>query len=241
MKIGLISDTHGFHRSLQNKFPIPECDILIHAGDISNIGEQYQVEDFVKWYSEQSAEYKIFVLGNHDRCGDAKFSYLWNAEGTEKILPPWWFNLKNNLPKGVIYLENSGIDIEGINIWGSPTTPWFHGDSWAFNKHRGEEIEQTWDQIPVNTDILITHGPAKHFVDYEEDSQTYVGCEDLKRRIDIIKPTLHISGHIHSGRGYSRNSNTEFINASILNNRYEMVNKPILIEYNEDGIELIDY
>ena len=36
-------------------------------------------------------------------------------------------------------------------------TPYFHG--WAYNARRGHEMLQIWDQIPTDTDIVMTHGP----------------------------------------------------------------------------------
>lgn len=45
MKILFISDTHGQHRKLKN---LPQADMLIHAGDISQRGEDHEVEGFIK-------------------------------------------------------------------------------------------------------------------------------------------------------------------------------------------------
>ena len=63
MKIILISDVHG----KWNKLEIPECDILISAGDYSFTGEQHMVRDFHKWMSKQPAKHKISVQGNHEK------------------------------------------------------------------------------------------------------------------------------------------------------------------------------
>ena len=39
MKIVFISDTHGFHR----KLALPEGDMIIHAGDVSNKGARKEI------------------------------------------------------------------------------------------------------------------------------------------------------------------------------------------------------
>ena len=30
---------------------------------------------------------------------------------------------------------------------------------WAFLKERGDDINEIWEKIPSNIDILVTHGP----------------------------------------------------------------------------------
>jgi 3',5'-cyclic AMP phosphodiesterase CpdA len=169
MNIVHISDTHGFHR----KVKVPFGDVLIHSGDISNRGERYQVEDFIDWLVNQPHKYKIFIAGNHDICFDEHHPL--NENKLEKHLmgkhyspskPAWLNNLLDNLPDNVFYLENDGCEIEGVKFWGSPVTPWFGGDFWVFNKHRGHDIKQVWEQIPMDTHVVITHGPVMYKCDY---------------------------------------------------------------------------
>jgi Icc-related predicted phosphoesterase len=103
-------------------------------------------------------------------------------------------------------------------------TPWFY--DWAFNRERGQEIKKHWDLIPDATDILITHGPAYGILDLTIHN-IHVGCEELKDKIESIKPKVHIFGHIHEAYGTYANSNIRYINASVLNVRYQMVNEPL--------------
>ncbi len=206
VKIVLISDTHGLHE----KINVPDGDMLIHAGDVSNKGSVQGIGNFLYWFEKQPHCHKIFIAGNHD------FGFENIPETVEKMIPD-----------SITYLNDSGIEIEGINIWGSPVTPWFH--DWAFNRLRGGQISKYWDWIPDNTDILITHGPPKGILD-KCDNGDIVGCEDLLKRVKEVKPKYHIFGHIHEGYGISSNENTIFINASSLNSRYEPVNEPQIIE-----------
>ncbi len=59
----------------------------------------------------------------------------------------------------------------------------------------------------------------------------FVGCEDL---LDVVTTKLnikaHICGHIHCGYGVVFKNNVQYNNASTVNERYEVTNKPILIE-----------
>lgn len=96
---------------------------------------------------------------------------------------------------GIIYLKNSAVTIEGIKIWGSPVTPYFLG--MAFNKRRGEAIRKIWQQIPSDTDILITHGPPFGVRDKK------VGCEELLTQVGKLQPKIHVFGHVHGEYGVS--------------------------------------
>ena len=149
MKIVAISDTHSKHYSLLDKDLITddlENTILIHAGDISTRGYRSQTIDFLNWFSKQPHKYKVFIAGNHD------FDFEDNADTINEIIP-----------EGVIYLNDSLVEIEGIKIWGSPITPYFY--NWAFNRFRGDNIKTYWDKIPNDIDILITHGPPYMILD----------------------------------------------------------------------------
>ena len=153
----------------------------------------------------------MFIAGNHD---------FWFEKATD-------LDLEKMIPKEIVYLNDSGIDIEGFFIWGSPITPWFY--DWAFNRHRGDAIAKHWELIPANTEILITHGPVHGILD-RTFSNIHAGCEDLKHTIDCIKPKVHICGHIHEGYGMLDKEETLFINASVLNFKYELVNAVVEFE-----------
>jgi hypothetical protein len=236
MKLVCISDTHNQHKDISY---LPDGDMLLHTGDISGIGKGEEVKSFFEWAIKQAPRYTYgiaFIAGNHDRCFDPKFGE-YDPEDEYKEGPrrkPKWLvdalhNLKfNNI--GVHYLEDSWIKIGDIKIWGSPITPWFHGDRWAFNEHRGPKIAQVWDQMPLDTDIVMTHGPVSYKLDYVPRTQEYVGCEDLRKKIERVKPLLHVSGHIHEGYGVDYNIDTTFVNASICNEYYSPNNKPWEIE-----------
>ncbi len=208
MKIVAISDTHNCH----NKMEVPDGDILIHAGDVSSQGKQSQVEDFLQWFSNQPHPHKIFIAGNHD------FFFERMPENyIQSLIPP-----------NVTYLNDSGITIEDIKIWGSPVQPWFY--DWAFNRQRGSDILKHWDLIPEDTDILITHGPVSGILDKTVDGE-HAGCVDLLNTVRRIRPKYFICGHIHEAYGRVEKIGTTYINASVLDVQYQLVNKPIVFEY----------
>ncbi len=207
MKFVAISDTHGQHKKLL----LPKGNVLIHAGDISMRGDELSIIDFLNWFSIQDYQYKILIAGNHDFYFERT-----SSKEIEKIIP-----------EDVIYLNDSGTTINKIKIWGSPITPWFF--DWAFNRKRGEEIKRHWDLIPEDINIIITHGPVLGIVDRTTRAD-HVGCEDLLNRVNKIKPLVHICGHIHEAYGIAENLGTKYINASVLNERYQLTNAPVVFE-----------
>ena len=208
MQLILISDTHGQHQKLN----LPSTDMLIHAGDISSRGSKAEIIDFLNWFEKQDAPHKIFIAGNHD--------FFFEHTSAEEI--------NNTIPKNITYLNDSGVTIDGINIWGSPVQPWFH--NWAFNRQRGEDINKHWKLIPEGTDILITHGPAYGILDRTINNEL-VGCEDLLERIKFIQPKLCVFGHIHEAYGIQQAHGTDFVNASVLDIQYRQVNDPVEYEF----------
>jgi Icc-related predicted phosphoesterase len=207
LRIIAIADTHGKH----NELKLPEGDLLIHAGDVSMKGTEKEVDGFLQWFCKQDFQYKIFIAGNHD--------FYFEREKTSAI--------EKKIPDDIIYLNDSGCTINGVRFWGSPITPWFF--NWAFNRHRGEAIQRHWALIPDDIDVLITHGPVYQTLDLTSDGKN-VGCMDLLREVNRIAPKFHICGHIHESYGRIDEAETVFLNASVLNAQYQLVNAPMQFE-----------
>ena len=224
-RITFISDTHTKHEKL-NGF-LTGGDMLIHAGDLTGRGYITEIENFMKWYDKiNNYDTKIFIAGNHD------FGFQDDNEKLRGLLTGY---------KTIDYLEDElmmvGEDYDTmIKIWGTPWQPEFH--NWAFNLPRGEKLKEKWDMIPMNTDILITHGPPLGKLDYVRYPNENVGCEELMKRVEEIKPKIHVFGHIHEGYGYVFDGNTHYINAAVLNGRYEFQNKPVTVDWDPETNEL---
>ena len=206
MRFVAISDTHGKHQ-----FELPAGDVILHAGDVSSRGHKAEVQRFLDWFAGLDYRYKIFIAGNHD-------FFFETATQTE---------IEAMIPEGLIYLNDSGVEIEGIKIWGSPIQPWFY--DWAFNRRRGPDIQKHWDLIPEDSDIVITHGPVFGILDRTASGQV-VGCEDLLPVIQRIAPKVHLCGHIHEAYGTRQVGDTLFINASILDLRYTIAHDPVVFD-----------
>lgn len=246
-----ISDTHNKHNQLNGK--LPGGDILIHSGDITSLGRKHEVAQFIKWFSKQDYRYKVFIAGNHDMSFDRerllrdKLAFFegkenWDTECADGK-PEWLVEMLDSLDNNTFYLENSSIDIEGIKIWGSPYSPSF-GRGWGFNKDRGHDIAQCWNEIPANTDIVITHTPIYGYNDRALNTNENVGCSDLYHRLHEVKPHLHFAGHIHEGYGYGTIPYKDewgdiyTFNPSTCNLRYEAINPPITFDYDFESRQL---
>jgi hypothetical protein len=134
------------------------------------------------------------------------------------------------------YLEDSGIEIAGVKFWGSPWQPEFY--DWAFNLPRGQALADKWALIPDDIDVLITHGPPLGILD-QVITGDHVGCADLLEAVQLIKPKVHIFGHIHEGYGRIEQNGTVFINASVCTARYRPINPPIVVEVGRSLTALI--
>lgn len=199
MKLTFFSDTHNRHR----KIKFTGGDVLVFCGDLTNRGELSQVEDFSKFVKNLDYQYKIVIAGNHDFC----------FEDERKETAEEYFR-----NAGLIYLNDSGIEIDDVKFWGSPIQPWFH--DWAFNRARGEDIKKHWDLIPTDTDVLITHGPPFGIRDLCSHGER-VGCNDLLETVMKIRPKIHAFGHIHEAHGCLRVDKTLFVNACNLDEFYK--------------------
>ena len=213
-RIVCVADSHCDYRWT---FNLPEGDIFIHAGDI-DIQCKEHLEYFNDVLKDLPFKYKIVIGGNHD-------IYL------EEI---GIFQIEQKLTNA-IYLENCGIDIEGLRFWGSPISPEFN--NWAFNRRRGDEIKKYWDLIPDNIDVLVSHGPPYGILDQtlmaNGEFGPREGCLDLYKRVEELRQNklkLHIFGHFHSQYGIIEKNKTKFVNASVVNENYELVNDPIVID-----------
>ena len=226
MIITVISDSHGKHNEITQD--LPGGDLLLHAGDISSMGYQHEVQQFCKWFNNvENYDHKIFIAGNHD------WGFQNNVEKIMEIV---------NSYKTVTYIQDEtvsvGDDKKMVNVYGSPWQPEFY--NWAFNLPKnGVELAAKWDAIPDNTDILITHGPAFGVLDTVAGKMwDNLGCQLLTDKIKTIKPKIHLCGHIHSGYGYFFDGDTHFLNASVLNEAYQYTNKPLTFEWNPDTNEI---
>ena len=212
MTITSISDTH---KNKYSKVKFDELqlrsDLLIHAGDFSPMKRDCdeEVKEFLAWFSSQSQKYKILIGGNHD------FIPFKRKEEFLKMIP-----------SNIIYLENSGIVLDGYNIWGSPNV--LDLPDWAFSSSE-EELKIIYKKIPKNTDILITHQPPFGILD-NSSMHNDLGSRTLLKRVKELSIKINIFGHIHHSQGTEIIDGKIFANTSVNRGEsplyFDIKNKP---------------
>lgn len=194
MRIWHISDTHGLHDQLV----VPsDIDVVVHSGDATNSRAGWvnknEMIRFVEWFAQLAIPQKIFVPGNHD------------SSVAEREYKPALFR-----EFGIHLLIEDDVTIEGFKFWGSPWVPRY-GD-WVYMADRSS-FTRRWSFIPDDTDVLITHGPPFGVLDATYGSTNkfeLTGCRALQKRVFVLRPRLHLFGHIHSCSDI-RNSGTRVL------------------------------
>lgn len=87
-----------------------------------------------------------------------------------------------------------------FKVFGSPYSP--SSGNWAFG-YETADAEALWDQIPRDTDIVVTHTPPYSHRDNRATGGP-VGCAALRQVLQRIRPKLAVCGHVHESRGYER-------------------------------------
>lgn len=223
MRLCIISDTHNHHA----KVHVPECDVLIHCGDLTEGDVVHRTLPALDWLAEQPGGIaRILVPGNHD----------WVFQSHPTVMR------HHCIERGITLLVDdytTVLDLRDgtyLKCYGSPWTPWFH--DWAFNFPRDDRDAMaldTWAKIPDDTDILITHGPPIQMLDHTTRGDR-AGCAVLGHEIfSRVQPKLHCFGHIHEGYGLveSRTSGITYVNACMLDEYYHRRSKrkPWLLDY----------
>ncbi|KAK4869620.1 hypothetical protein LT330_006002 [Penicillium expansum] len=176
-----VSDSHNRQPSL------PDGDILIHSGDLTQSGSLKELQATLNWLHAQPHRTKIVVAGNHDMLLDTARDDSDQAV-SERAQLDWG---------KIVYLENEEITVSCANgrqlrIYGSPLTPRY--GNWAFQYPRNQDV---WTgSVPDGIDMLITHGPPRAHLDLLN-----LGCAHLLRELWRVKPRLHVFGHVHAGAG----------------------------------------
>lgn len=220
MRVTAISDLHG-------QFPksIPECDLLIVAGDVcpdvfeKRINARNDPERqlrwfenvFVPWVQDQPCEKAVMTWGNHDWCGHLK---PFGRYGKLRIC------------------TDQAFFADDVKIW---LTPWSNQFmSWAWMKPHAE-LAAIYAKIPNDVDILVSHQPPYGFGDLYPNLETgkmeHIASSELLYTIERVRPSIVICGHLHGGHGQYKHNETDIYNVSILNEAYQLYYPVTELEY----------
>ena len=173
--IACISDTHN------TQPPIPDADLFIHAGDLTQSGSATEIQEALTWIQSLShIRHKIVIAGNHD--------IALNSDDRSHSNFQWG---------GITYLQDGRTRINFSNgrylsVFGSPWTP--TPGPWVFQYPRNEDV---WTRkVPEDTDVLVTHMPPRFHLDVAG-----FGDDNLLKELRRVRPKVHVFGHVHGGWG----------------------------------------
>lgn len=209
MRVACIGDQHG-----QLDFTIPDCDLILHAGDIcpdwrinSALNQlNWLNTKFKDWMEKQPQVPWVATWGNHDWVGYA--------------------NIGPTLPWNL--LVEKEITVNDLKIYGTPFSKQFY--NWAFMGEEGE-LDGRFARIPYGLDILLVHGPAYGLCDDTVEGDL-TGSQALLKHIKRVKPKIVVCGHIHEARGqdelvHTDGTKTMIYNVSSVDELYDLYLNPV--------------
>jgi Icc-related predicted phosphoesterase len=206
LRIVIVSDTHGLHERLGDL-----CgDVLIHCGDFG-IGDSEAPETLRSldaWFARQDFRHILCTGGNHDFH-------------VEELLE------RHDAPfRNARYLKGEAVVLDGVTFYGAPWVPELTSSA---HYMPDTELAHAWTKIPESTDVLITHTPPRGILD-RNSMEKECGCATLRDRLTVVRPRLHCFGHIHASAGTIEVAGTTYVNASMVNSKYEIVRTPYIFD-----------
>ncbi|KAF2145063.1 uncharacterized protein K452DRAFT_284451 [Aplosporella prunicola CBS 121167] len=192
VRVVCLSDTHTLTQ------PIPDGDVLVHAGDLANAGDLSELQAQIDWLNSLPHPHKVVIAGNHDTYLDPRSRRTLSDEQRHRELR--WGNIH--------YLQHSSVILRipnpvgpskyrSLKVHGAPQIPQCGGPEFAFQYPRGRDA---WTEtIPKDVDVLVTHTPPRYHLDLP--LPTGLGDEYLMREVWRVRPQLHVFGHVHVAAG----------------------------------------
>lgn len=212
MKVVATSDLHG-------ELPeITPCDLLLIAGDVCPLDSHdphvqlnWLKGHFRPWLAEQPADEIVWVAGNHDFVCETKNGFQHNVSGFPGH-----------------YLYQSAVKVHGKTIYGFPWTPNLRHLAFYANARQWPYIAE---DIPNDTDILLMHAPPQGVVTGRHHPLEWAAPHPLLKEITLrVRPELCVFGHIHEGFGEEEIRGTRFMNVSLRDETYDIINAPVEFE-----------
>ncbi|EAW13501.1 metallophosphatase domain-containing protein [Aspergillus clavatus NRRL 1] len=222
IRVVCISDTHTLEWS-----DVPDGDLLIHAGDLSNDGSIREIQAAVDWLQKLPHPHKVVICGNHDsyfdvrsrRDEDRDLSSSSSSAASIRSIDD--LDGLHRINWGTIhYLQHSSVTLSfppapssssstttsttttrprSLTLYGAPQIPAIVplGPEHAFTYPSHHDA---WSgTVPPETDILITHTPPQSHLDLSPVYST--GCPFLLAETWRVRPALHVFGHVHENSG----------------------------------------
>lgn len=237
MKLVLTSDLHG---SLPN---LPSGDVLLVAGDLCPdfIARAPQrawfVDKFLPWTEKWGFGAALATFGNHDwlpnpskEWADLVGSHVIKIDELVEINHPCDCGFYPGCP------DDCDSHRTPLKVWFSPWSNQFGAWAWMDQPYN---LGNKYAIIPEGVDIIVSHQPPFGYGDvpdpkyYIGAGREHVGSHELLHAIDRVKPKLVVCGHIHGGYGSYERGPTTIMNVAQMNEAYEPVNAPVVLDWDE--------
>ena len=211
----ILSDTHeGSHPwPYTATRPSPRADVLLHCGDLTQVGGLSAFKKAMNNIRAMDAEIKLVIAGNHDLELDEK----WVREHPNEVdidkHRECVAYMKSLESEGVYCLEEGTHtfrlkDGKVFSVYASSYTPAFNDFAFAYGENE-DRFNHGANPVPNNVDIVLSHGPpalpkhAGYNLDAAADGR-HCGCEKLAKAVRRAQPKVHCFGHMHEGRGATK-------------------------------------
>ena len=119
IRVVCISDTHD------KTAPVPDGDLLIHAGDLTDPGTIDAIQVQIDWLDSLPHRHKVFVCGNHDSWFDPASRKI--DDHDSRRTPDY---------KSLHYLQDASVTLEfeggrELNVYGAGDVPLCGGSAFA--------------------------------------------------------------------------------------------------------------
>jgi len=220
-----ISDTHN---DLPDRSGIPDGDILLHAGDLTDFGDiDKELRPAVDWLCSLPHRLKIVIAGNHDFTLDTAHT-AYTPEARRLLTSP------TAIRAGIRYLDREvatvahwrdpakteKLRVRPLRIYANPCQPEFLGKPYAFiyPPAPSDGATAAWTSAPTSSfpgqgsdddeiPIFLTHSPPLGRLDIVPvpgAPVTLTGCSVLLSKIAAARPRLCVFGHYHYSWGVER-------------------------------------
>jgi 3',5'-cyclic AMP phosphodiesterase CpdA len=201
VRIVCVSDTHNDDLTGH----VPDGDILLHAGDMTDDGTYDELEKALKWIQRLPHKLKIIIPGNHD-LGLDRAHEIFDPKALDLFTSP---AVRSD---GVIFLDGSEPQLfynSLISIYGNPAQPDFLNSKYAFTylPYLNPESKAAWAQSPTARhtpiDLWLTHGAPRGRLD-KIPIPGLMGCEAQRQKVAAVRPLICVFGHYHVSYGVER-------------------------------------
>jgi len=215
MKLWIVSDLHVNHLPWVPNC-VPEHDVLVVAGDVSDNGGRTLRE--LHALHRRTGKPVIFVPGNHDAFDGPLEGFSPQLKGAVHVLPAGQHALIDGVRfiGATLWSDFLLFDTEfASQAWAARHMPeyqhvWRHDGSklWpidtaaAHDRHRARIATELMQSFEGPTVVVTHHAPSAKSITGGIDAASAAFASDLEDLIERHRPALWVHGHIHAASDY---------------------------------------